>query len=256
MPPNRAQFHFEHGLNFIQKGDYEKASTYFKEAILEEPQFHEALYNLACCQAMVGDKDNALIYLSRAINLNMHCIDWAKEDKEFHSIKDDPLFQKLVNPQDDISPSEETEFTPSEFPQADEVPVNQENATSREDRKEVHADKEDMPNLTDEKDIIEDLPPCSNCGGILHTDKRTHSSPKQLSLILAAGIGLCFLMYFTIFGILGFAVIAFGLYSLTQIDTVWVCNSCGLAGEECGQPKETMKSKHADNLKELAADKK
>lgn len=260
MPANRAQFHFDQGLNFIQKGDYEKASTYFKEAILEEPQFHEALYNLACCQAMGGDKDNALIYLSRAIKLNMHCIDWAKEDREFESIKSDPLFLRLIHPDDEGGvPENEGEFTPAEFPEVGEEDAEGEKSAEGEisdedleaELEEGPKEKEGMPNLRDEKDVKEDLPPCTNCGGILHSEKHTRSSPKQLALILAVGIMLCFMMYFTMFGMLGFAVIAYGLYSLTRIDTIWVCNSCESKGEAVGQPKEAMSSKPVEKLEDL-----
>jgi tetratricopeptide (TPR) repeat protein len=262
MPANRAQFHFDQGLNFIQKGDYEKASTYFKEAILEEPQFHEALYNLSCCQAVIGDKDNALIYLSRAINLNMHCIDWAKEDREFESIKHDPLFLRLIHPQDEGGiPDEEMGFTPTVFPNAAEE--NDENHKGEDTKDDLEADleagpkeKESMPNLRDSKDVKENLPPCSNCGGILHSEKNTRSSPKQLASILAAGIVLCFMIYYTMFGMLGFILIAYGLYSLTRIDTVWVCNSCDSKGEAVGQPKEAMSSKPVEKLEDLKVKKK
>lgn len=261
MPPNRAQFHFEQGLNFIQKGDHEKASTYFKEAILEEPQFHEALYNLACCQAVIGDKDNALIYLSRAINLNMHCIDWAKEDREFEQIKSDPLFQRLIHPPEEGGVPEEIEFTPTVFPEADEEGNEGEiGEISDEDLEaDLEADpksKESMPNLRDAKDVKEDLPPCTNCGGILHTEKHTRSSPKQLASMLAFGIMLCFTIYYTIFGMLGLVLIAYSLFSLTKIDIIWVCNSCESKGEDVGQPKETMKSKPVEKLDELNVEKK
>lgn len=264
MAANRSQFHFEQGLNFIQKGDYEKASTYFKEAILEEPQFHEALYNLSCCQAMIGDKDNALIYLSRAINLNMHCIDWAKEDKEFETIRKDPLFQRLVNPPEEggLHEVESTDFTPSLFPSVDEEGGEGENSGGEsaddldDDLEDKPKSKDGMPNLRDAKDVKENLPPCANCGGILHTERKTRSSPKQLSTILAIGIVMCFLIYYSIFGALGFVVIAYGLYSLTRIDTVWMCNSCENSGEKVGQPKETMSTKQVDKLDELKVKKK
>lgn len=265
MAANRSQFHFEQGLSFIQKGDYEKASTYFKEAILEEPQFHEALYNLSCCQAMIGDKDNALIYLSRAIKLNMHCIDWAKEDREFESIQNDPLFQRLIHPPEEGGVYEEvaTDFTPTVFTEVEEdgvETVENEGEPSagdlEDDLEENTKSKEGMPNLRDAKDVKENLPPCSNCGGILHTERKTRSSPKQLSSILALGIVMCFLIYYSIFGALGFVVIAYGLYSLTRIDTVWVCNSCESSGEKVGQPKQTMTTKQVDKLDELKVKKK
>ncbi|RJP22215.1 MAG: peptidylprolyl isomerase [Candidatus Omnitrophota bacterium] len=83
---------------------------------MDEPDFHEALYNLACCLAATGDKDNALGYLSRACNLSLECIDWAKEDTEFDEIRDLPIFQKIVVGASREGPKEEeVESGPLDF---------------------------------------------------------------------------------------------------------------------------------------------
>lgn len=96
MPKDRSQFHFDQGLHFYEQDDHERAITLFKEAVLENPQFLEALYNLACCLAVTGKNKDALVYLSRACKLSINCIDWAKDDTEFDEIRDDPIFQKIV----------------------------------------------------------------------------------------------------------------------------------------------------------------
>jgi len=147
-------------------------------------------------------------------------------------------------------------FTHSVFPTVDEggeggMEGDETTDDLEDDLEEKPKSKEGMPNLRDAKDVKEDLPPCANCGGILHTERRTRSSPKQLSSILAVGIVMCFLIYYSIFGALGFVVIAYGLYSLTRIDTIWECNSCEFSGEKVGQPKETMKTKQVDKLDQL-----
>ncbi len=96
MSPDRSKFHFDQGLHYFEQGDHEHAISLFKEAVLENPQFHEALYNLACCLAITENKDDALVYLVRACKLSIHCTDWAKDDKEFDSIRDVPVFRKVV----------------------------------------------------------------------------------------------------------------------------------------------------------------
>jgi|GEM_PF-2087561 peptidyl-prolyl cis-trans isomerase B (cyclophilin B) len=116
MKENRSRELFNQGLIYSQQKDYKRAIGYFRNAVMDEPDFHEALYNLACCLAATGDKDNALGYLSRACNLSLECIDWAKEDTEFDEIRDLPIFQKIVVGASREGPKEEeVESGPLDF---------------------------------------------------------------------------------------------------------------------------------------------
>ncbi|MBI1388045.1 MAG: tetratricopeptide repeat protein [bacterium] len=93
---NKARLLLEKGLTFFHKGEYQEASQFLYEAIMEDAQSFEAMYNLACCYSMLGDTHNAIKYLHRAAQLAPQCVDWAKEDREFDPIRNENLFQEIV----------------------------------------------------------------------------------------------------------------------------------------------------------------
>lgn len=250
MAPNRARFHFDQGLNFFQQEEYEKAATYFKEAMMEDPQFHEALYNLACCTAVTGDKDNALIYLARAVKLNLSSMDWAKEDKEFDGIRNDPIFARIVSGGSTTSSHNVEEVFEEEAVAEEFKEAVFENAESTAPPPEL--DK--APNFIDQDSKTaktEDLPPCLFCGGMLHTEKMPRFSPLFTLAVILLGFLVIFCLYISPLGILGLPILAMGLFSFTLVDKVWVCNSCGSKGEKCGQPKATRATKRAGSTSEL-----
>jgi len=109
MSEDHSKHQFDKGMQFCEKGDYFNAISFFKDALLEKPQYVEALYNLACCLAATGSRKEALTYLSRACKLSINCIDWAKEDKEFESCHSDPVYKKIVYGETANEPERETE---------------------------------------------------------------------------------------------------------------------------------------------------
>ncbi len=113
MPKPRAQFLFEQGVAFSQKGDYKRALNYFRDALTEEPDSYDTLYNLACCYSAIGDSENALLYLGRACTLSFECRDWAKEDSEFEQLREEPEFQRIVF--DEISEKKAENSEPQEL---------------------------------------------------------------------------------------------------------------------------------------------
>jgi hypothetical protein len=51
---------------------------------------------VACLQAVQGNRDAALAALRRAVELKPQVADWAREDKDFESLRDDPEFRALA----------------------------------------------------------------------------------------------------------------------------------------------------------------
>lgn len=96
MTEERARELFKEGMKYYEDEEYRDAIESFKESIYALPTFSEALYNLACCMAVTGQKDQALMYLNRACRLNMECAEWAKEDKEFDTIRKQDMFKKII----------------------------------------------------------------------------------------------------------------------------------------------------------------
>ena len=241
MSGDKARFQFDQGLQFFQKGDYARASTFFKDAIFEQPEFLEALYNLACCCSVLGDKDNALVYLDRAVRLNMHCMDWAKEDPEFDSLKEDPLFRQITKMGEPTPPepgplaaeSPHDDFQETSFPKVEEKPKP--------------AVVSEMPNFDDgrrPKTEIhkESLPSCLRCGGLVQVERRSRYNAKVMLGVVLLGLILLCNLFFLVVAFVGLIVIIIGLYFFSQIDDVWVCQNCGASGEGCGYPPSPPKN--------------
>ncbi len=247
MSKNKSRFHFEQGLNFFHKESYSQASTYFEEAIMENPEYSEALYNLSCCYSMTGDKDKAIMYLSRAAKLNPHCIDWASEDREFNALHEDPVFNKIISGEEpDVELQENTEngeddqddeFEESEF---EKIEADQDEVTEEQNTVEPSGDP--PPNLEDEttvkkEPVKSEFPPCMCCDGLIEKERRPIYNP-QLSLgIVFIGIAISCGLVFSFYALIGIPAVAVGLFLFSQFEETWVCQNCGARGPECGQLK-------------------
>jgi tetratricopeptide (TPR) repeat protein len=248
MSKNKSRFHFEQGLNFFHKESYSQASTYFEEAILENPDYSEALYNLSCCYSMTGEKDKAIMYLSRAAKLNPHCIDWASEDREFNALHEDPVFNKIIageTPDEVIAESPEKaedaqddEFKESQFEQVEAKPPE-----AKEEENPVAPSGDPPPNLEDEntaksEPVKSEFPPCICCEGLIEKERRPLFNP-QLSLgVIFGGVAISCGLVFSFYAIIGIPAVAVGLFLFSQFEETWVCQNCGARGAECGQLKK------------------
>ena len=79
-----------------QAGDYAGAADRGRELIEQNPQYPTLIYNVACCEALSGRKEDAIEHLRQAIALSERLREYAKGDSDFDAIRDDPEFQKLV----------------------------------------------------------------------------------------------------------------------------------------------------------------
>jgi hypothetical protein len=73
-------------------GDLGAAADAMADALAEHPDNGHVLYNAACFEALAGRRDDALAHLRRAVELDPRTRDWAAEDSDFDSIRDDPEF--------------------------------------------------------------------------------------------------------------------------------------------------------------------
>jgi non-specific serine/threonine protein kinase/serine/threonine-protein kinase len=60
------------------------------------PQTFKVLYVLGCMSAHAGKKDEALDWVSKAIDAGFRYGPWLAQDPDFASVRDDPRFQELV----------------------------------------------------------------------------------------------------------------------------------------------------------------
>jgi mannose-6-phosphate isomerase-like protein (cupin superfamily) len=76
-------------------GDYEGAIEQGREP-LEASGYGVPLYNLACCEALAGRKDDAIGHLRTALERTPRLHDLAKEDTDLDSLREEPEFKELV----------------------------------------------------------------------------------------------------------------------------------------------------------------
>jgi tetratricopeptide (TPR) repeat protein len=66
------------------------------EGLEAHPESRALQYNLACLEAVQGNRDDALAALREAIELSPDVAEWAREDEDLESLRDDPGFRALV----------------------------------------------------------------------------------------------------------------------------------------------------------------
>jgi tetratricopeptide (TPR) repeat protein len=77
-------------------GDYAAAADRGRELIEQNPTYAGVIYNVACCEALAGRKEDAIEHLRQAIGLSERFREYAKGDSDFDAIRDDPEFQRLT----------------------------------------------------------------------------------------------------------------------------------------------------------------
>jgi hypothetical protein len=53
------------------------------------------IYNLACIEALTGNRDTALTHLAEALRLAPELIEWSKEDQDLAGLRQDPAYEAL-----------------------------------------------------------------------------------------------------------------------------------------------------------------
>ena len=77
---------------FAQRGQHERAQALAREALAEFPDHGQVLYNVACAEALGGERGAALEHLRRAVELEPRAAAWAAEDPDLDPLRDDPAF--------------------------------------------------------------------------------------------------------------------------------------------------------------------
>ena len=76
--------------------DPERAREILAEGLSANPGAPTLHYNLACLEAVQGNRDAAIAQLRAAIAARPATTEWARDDDDFASLRDDPEFAKLV----------------------------------------------------------------------------------------------------------------------------------------------------------------
>jgi len=75
-------------------GDYDRAVEVASEGLAEWPESGQLNYQLACFHALAGRREKALEHLAIAVANDPRVAEWASNDSDLDSIRDDPTFPK------------------------------------------------------------------------------------------------------------------------------------------------------------------
>jgi quercetin dioxygenase-like cupin family protein len=81
----------------LMRGDPERARQILVEGLQSHPESASLHYNLGCLEAVVGRREAALVSLRTALDLEPEVAEWARHDRDFELLRDDPEFRALVD---------------------------------------------------------------------------------------------------------------------------------------------------------------
>lgn len=84
--------YFYAALPLVRAGDYGEARRLLEEGLAAKPDSPTLLYNLACIEALAGERGAALQHLAAAIEREPSLRERAQTDEDFASLRDDPRF--------------------------------------------------------------------------------------------------------------------------------------------------------------------
>jgi mannose-6-phosphate isomerase-like protein (cupin superfamily) len=94
MPPSPFEFWYA-AIPAEQDGDFERAYEVAGEGLAHHPEHGTLHYALACYAARAGRHEQALEHIRTAFENDPRTREWAAEDSDLDSIRDDPAFPKL-----------------------------------------------------------------------------------------------------------------------------------------------------------------
>jgi len=81
----------------LREGDVEHGRAVLQEALARQPDAWQGAYNAACFEALAGEREAALDYLQRAVELDRREVrQYAPDDADLESIRDDPRYAELL----------------------------------------------------------------------------------------------------------------------------------------------------------------
>ncbi|MFX1478834.1 MAG: tetratricopeptide repeat protein [Promethearchaeota archaeon] len=84
------------GNLYIHSRELDKAQEYLNAALKSDPNNDDVLYSHACLESLKNNKEKALEFLSKAIEVNKKVAEWALMDNYFENIKDLKEFKELT----------------------------------------------------------------------------------------------------------------------------------------------------------------
>jgi Flp pilus assembly protein TadD len=96
LNPNAVATHNNYGNLLVALERFEEAEAEYRVAIAEEPDHPAPYYNLACLASLKGNTQDVVPLLLCAIEFDASYRDEARYDDDFDPVRNDPVFQYLV----------------------------------------------------------------------------------------------------------------------------------------------------------------
>ena len=78
----------------VREGRYDEARRLLHEGLEAKPGHPAILYDLACVEALAGERERALELLNESVAAEERFREYAQTDEDFASIRDDPRFPR------------------------------------------------------------------------------------------------------------------------------------------------------------------
>jgi mannose-6-phosphate isomerase-like protein (cupin superfamily) len=85
-----------HVIRLLGEGRVEEARELLRGALGRFEEWHALEYNLACCEAKLGNADVAFEHLRKSLDGRPDLVEIAQGDDDLDAIRDDPRFGELV----------------------------------------------------------------------------------------------------------------------------------------------------------------
>lgn len=89
---DKAGKYISEGMTAYSTEDYTQAIELFEKAFILRPDYSALAYNISCCYALQHEKDSAITWLEKTIELGAYKF---SDDEDFASLKEDKRFQEL-----------------------------------------------------------------------------------------------------------------------------------------------------------------
>jgi len=96
LNPNAVATHNNYGNLLVALERFDEAEAEYRSAIAQEPDHPAPYYNLACLASLKGNTQDVVPLLLCAIEFDASYRDEARYDDDFDPVRDDPVFQLLV----------------------------------------------------------------------------------------------------------------------------------------------------------------
>ena len=79
-----------------EAGDHAEAADRGRELLADDPPYADLFYNVACCESLAGQTDEAIAHLRRAVELSERTRSFLEGDSDLDPIRQDPAFKELL----------------------------------------------------------------------------------------------------------------------------------------------------------------